>query len=1045
MPVLPEELTEDVLLGDQESDGNARERQIPRVGVMPNSDQNDVQDRHRDALELLHITGLDSAADIERFLDRSIQDSEDMQRLRELFECERNKVVESAQQMKCSESGQEQIICSLREQLETYELQMAELTERVESLGQNRNSEGAVDVNTCDPHVLMAIARRRLREEKGRGTYVGHRELPPGMSGHTEPLVEFMKVSALPEVTPFYGKEKENFKRFVNAFSVKYPSSLWDDRSRIQLFEDFLRKALTMFETLPHSIKNGTFEEVVQAMKERLKVDTNGSCVKAMTQLSSLAIREGQSVAEFCLALEKLVGRAYPDTSPEVVSLQKAEILFWQLAKWERSYCIAETIETSPRGEVYEKVEEVALRLERNRDMAIRMTPPTRCERTRHLGKGNTALKDNTARVFHKRAGIRATSGTETTTDSEERGPVSGSTQNQPMSVKRTVVERGSEREYIQCFKCGRRGHKARDCSISPKQEQRGTAASGKNQENQKGSFSALLDRFLCSSTIAEMDDHAKELFGHKLVVNVEMMNMQVGALLDTGSETSIIPIALFKVARDGNIDIDAYVERIPRIEAVVRNASGQRMQYLDTIRMEVGLDGARRRIAFQVGDGLDRLVILGTNALEQFGIHLVKKKEQAPTIQKDELVVDAKHELVSTQAVVAQRMYVPPGASRNVELRGRPGDKMLWSNNKLVSHGCCTISKEGTVTIPVVNTGTEPMVLQQGQVIGEFSDDECAAEEDNAALSPFFSCPGNGRVNSEHEEFHCTIRGTSFGSVVPDADDVISALPVTTTYSLARYLTIYENEADVHTRRYLMSDHAHFALSVTGVEKAYLYFKSKCDHVARALLKHDGSFIVLTYDGGLKVNVEQLNDLANAGIVHAMNHNWDEVEIRAGFRCYERVIKNLSDDTKILLYDVVKEVYGGIRMYPALKSCVFVSSTSDVPVDAKEWNALASTLASYTRRGTKIIALSGPRGDAAWEWNRNKTITTFEVVKEAAAAMRSNVVIMLGRIPQMSEPCFDGRSLKAGATRIVPCTGGETILRAATGCNCATHKGGAV
>lgn len=121
------------------------------------------------------------------------------------------------------------------------------------------------------------------------------------------PFIEYMKLNSLPEVSPFYGRDKENFKRFVSAFSVKYPSTMWDDRSRAQLFESFLRRdALTLYETLPRSVREGTFEGIVQAMKERLKVDSNGECVKAMTQLSTLTMREGQTIAEFCLVLERL-------------------------------------------------------------------------------------------------------------------------------------------------------------------------------------------------------------------------------------------------------------------------------------------------------------------------------------------------------------------------------------------------------------------------------------------------------------------------------------------------------------------------------------------------------------------------------------------------------------------------------------------------------------------------------------------------------------------------------------------------------------------
>ncbi|KAL6733081.1 hypothetical protein ANCDUO_00879 [Ancylostoma duodenale] len=88
---------------------------------------------------------------------------------------------------------------------------------------------------------------------------------------------------------------------------------------------------------------------------------------------------------------------------------------------------------------------------------------------------------------------------------------------------------------------------------------------------------------------------------------------MQVEALLDTGSETSIIPLALFKFARESKVDLDKYVKRIPTVDAVIRNASGDQMKFVDTIRMEVRLNGKQDLVAFHVGRGLDRLVILGT------------------------------------------------------------------------------------------------------------------------------------------------------------------------------------------------------------------------------------------------------------------------------------------------------------------------------------------------------------------------------------------------------------------------------------------------
>ncbi|EYB88968.1 hypothetical protein Y032_0239g3334 [Ancylostoma ceylanicum] len=105
-----------------------------------------------------------------------------------------------------------------------------------------------------------------------------------------------------------------------------------------------------------------------------------------MTALRKLTMREGQSVAEFCLVLERVAGRAYPDTPPEAISLQKAEILFNQLARWEGSYTLADALETSGKDEVYEKVKEAALRLERTKrtanemaqNRAVMRTPLTR-------------------------------------------------------------------------------------------------------------------------------------------------------------------------------------------------------------------------------------------------------------------------------------------------------------------------------------------------------------------------------------------------------------------------------------------------------------------------------------------------------------------------------------------------------------------------------------------------------------------------------------------------------------------------------------------
>lgn len=173
--------------------------------------------------------------------------------------------------------------------------------------------------------------------------------------------------TALPNLESYSATERQSFKRFVNDFSIRYHKAQWNDRSLIQLFQRFLKKRpLVTFETQPREVKEGTFEDVIEVMKERLQEDGDAAKVKPLTQSRNLAMRADQSVEEFCVALERLANRTFPDVPEEVVSLQKAEILFRQLAQWPGSYSLSEALETSEGSLAYENAKRAALRLEIN-------------------------------------------------------------------------------------------------------------------------------------------------------------------------------------------------------------------------------------------------------------------------------------------------------------------------------------------------------------------------------------------------------------------------------------------------------------------------------------------------------------------------------------------------------------------------------------------------------------------------------------------------------------------------------------------------------
>ncbi|EYC30607.1 hypothetical protein Y032_0005g2746 [Ancylostoma ceylanicum] len=279
-----------------------------------------------------------------------------------------------------------------------------------------------------------------------------------------------------------------------------------------------------------------------------------------------------------------------------------------------------------------------------------------------------------------------------------------------------------SEKE-IKCFKCGEKGHIARRCTVSDG----GNATANRTlprvpattSPQNHVSFSALLDKYLCTASKSTIAKQTGGLFGKKAVIQITVMGMELAALLDTGSETSIIPLSVFRSAREKKVDIDKYVERIP---SNVRNASGERMSFIDTIKMDVTMEGETKPVAFHVGEGLDDIVILGTNALEVFGLRLGKVHQAGS--EERRFIQD---ESTSAVARVHERMFLPPGCMKflPVEATLNQTDVFFESENAALAPGVCKISTEGIVELPVVNVSEQPMVFRKGEVVGSWQNED--------------------------------------------------------------------------------------------------------------------------------------------------------------------------------------------------------------------------------------------------------------------------------------------------------------------------------
>ncbi|VDL71793.1 unnamed protein product [Nippostrongylus brasiliensis] len=262
-------------------------------------------------------------------------------------------------------------------------------------------------------------------------------------------------------------------------------------------------------------------------------------------------------------------------------------------------------------------------------------------------------------------------------------------------------------RVAVQCYSCGKVGHLAKDCRNPGQQKVNETERHQRSSDVRQGrSFSTRVDLAGKVPGGGDLETSGK-LFGPKSVRIARMLGMNVEVLLDTGSEMSIMPVQVLQRAREQGTDLDTYVTKIPRINAVVRNASGEIMEFVDAICVDVVLGGERQLVPFHVGNCVDELVILGTNALELFGIALAPK-------EMEETADSGKME--KTRAVIKGSVFIP---AHSVKV-----------------HGACKVTGDGTAAITVWNTADEARVLHKGEVVGEWTQEEWtpASAFDNGA-----------------------------------------------------------------------------------------------------------------------------------------------------------------------------------------------------------------------------------------------------------------------------------------------------------------------
>ncbi|KAK6024927.1 hypothetical protein OSTOST_09187 [Ostertagia ostertagi] len=276
---------------------------------------------------------------------------------------------------------------------------------------------------------------------------------------------------------------------------------------------------------LPKHIREGNFDGLVDALRSKFEVNSSSIQMKAYMDLKRL--RRSGDVTRYCLELERLTREAYPDASEEELSRTRAGELLYT------------TMEIAPKEAAYEMVKAMAQRCERSREVATAIR--------------ETSTGYNQSREERKRriAGQKFKRVTQKILRHNQQAQLTGEKRAQRMNSGNSL-----------------------DCPLPKKSNAKEKSASASKQAGTARVFTASLKKWICGAVEA-MDK--SELVGEQTTTEVHLLGMSVRALLDTGSQISIIPLRILQTAWESGFDLDADVEEIPlEQQKQVLDASGR-------------------------------------------------------------------------------------------------------------------------------------------------------------------------------------------------------------------------------------------------------------------------------------------------------------------------------------------------------------------------------------------------------------------------------------------------------------------------------------
>ncbi|KAK6042101.1 hypothetical protein COOONC_20394, partial [Cooperia oncophora] len=504
---------------------------------------------------------------------------------------------------------------------------------------------------------------------------------------------------ALPEVPLFSHPQGKGFENFVTSFYMKYGRLGLQDNMLIHLMCSKLQGyPRAVMETLPRNDRESSYANFVEALRAKLKENDVARRTEAYIKLKQL--RKRSSVTDYCVELEELTQRVYQDASDKELSMIRAGELITQLTEWKEYIQLFSTLEQSRQEEAYEKLKSLAQCIERSRQVAnaVRF-----CNKTKYDNRPTARQFENEEKVVSERDCWKAQACQKKKEQPLEQAP--------PPSKSEPV-------------------------KVHP-------SSHGQRKETTEAQmFTTTLSRWNCKEIQAKSSAYS-ELFGKQTIAKVDLLGMSKLALLDTGSQISIMPLSILLEAQQAGFDIDSDVEEVPvPNKKAIYDASGNEMDFKGAIRLTVKTKNIpSQKVAMFVRKSDDNMIVFGTNALKQFNLALKgnhsrqkviqSKKSQTPQqSHKNKEEGRKTDEIDARPAVVVRRVYIPPGETKSVAISIPEinQDQILWSDCDVIPDTVCHYSRP-VVEIPVTNTLHQAKIFRVGEKVGNW-DTETVVEQ---------------------------------------------------------------------------------------------------------------------------------------------------------------------------------------------------------------------------------------------------------------------------------------------------------------------------